>query len=127
MADLAGFRRENGLTQDDIAQYLGVSIPFISQVENGRRSLPDTQMDKLKNNDRGWKTDMLALHQVIHNSGDHIEQRGGNGNIGKITGESSPELLSLRREVELLRAQLAEEKQRSGQYWEMIQRLTATK
>lgn len=123
MIDLRGFRTSNGLTQEDVAKFLGVATAFISQVESGKRGLPDTQLEKLKKNDRGWNTEMLALHQVIH-SGDHIEQKGGKGNIGKIAGESSPELLALRREVELLRAQLEASEKRCEQYWEMIQRLT---
>ena len=48
------FRKANGLTQDAVAEYLGVSKPFISQVENGKASLPEDKMAKLIGNDIGW-------------------------------------------------------------------------
>jgi len=47
------FRKANKLTQDDVADYLGVSKAFISQVETGKVSLPDTQYLKIIQN-RDW-------------------------------------------------------------------------
>ena len=48
------FRKANGITQDAVAEYLGVTKGFISQVENGRVDLPEEKIAKLLHNDRGW-------------------------------------------------------------------------
>lgn len=52
------FRKANGLKQDIVAEYLGVSKPFISQVENGKVSLPEDKIAKLIGNDKGWIIDV---------------------------------------------------------------------
>lgn len=48
--ELRSFRKANGLTQDEVAKYLGVSKAFISQVETGRTALPYPQYLKLDQN-----------------------------------------------------------------------------
>ena len=48
------FRKANGITQDAVAEYLGVTKGFITQVENGRVALPEEKIAKLLQNDRGW-------------------------------------------------------------------------
>lgn len=59
MIDLREFRKANNLQQDDIADYLGVTKSFISQVENGKRDLPQSQLSKLLLNYHGWVTTSL--------------------------------------------------------------------
>lgn len=49
------FRKVNSLTQDDIAEYLGVTKAFISQIENGRVDLPEGKLHRLLNNPHGWE------------------------------------------------------------------------
>lgn len=51
------FRKANGITQDAVAEYLGVTKGFISQVENGRVELPEEKIAKLLQNDRGWSVE----------------------------------------------------------------------
>lgn len=48
------FRKRNGLTQNAVAEYLGVSKVFISYVESGRSGLPEDKFQQIINNDRGW-------------------------------------------------------------------------
>lgn len=48
------FRKKNGLTQSTVAEYLGVSVVFISYVESGKSTLPEDKLEKVINNDRGW-------------------------------------------------------------------------
>jgi len=50
------FRKANKLTQDDVAEYLSVSKAFISQVETGKVSLPDTQYLRIIQN-KAWSID----------------------------------------------------------------------
>lgn len=59
MVDIRAFRKANGLTQEDLANYLGVGKAFISQVETGRSSLSEVKYSMILNNPRGWDTSML--------------------------------------------------------------------
>lgn len=117
MCDLKTFRKANNLTQSDVADFLGggVGKAFISQIEHGSRKLPSAQLAKLLNNPYGWDTSSL--------SGSTITARAsGNSNASVHIG-SGEDVSALRKEIEMLREQLAEEKARSAQYWEMIQKL----
>lgn len=60
MIDLKAFRKENKLKQTEVADFLGVSFGFISQIERGERKLPEAFADRLLQNDRGWVTDGIA-------------------------------------------------------------------
>lgn len=57
--NLRAFRKRNALTQTDVAEYLGVSKGFISQIEQGKVALPEDKYYRLLNNHQGWKFDML--------------------------------------------------------------------
>lgn len=59
MADLKKFRQNNGLTQKEVADYLEVSISFLSQIECGKRDVPPEKLSKLLNNPTGWDTAAL--------------------------------------------------------------------
>lgn len=121
MTELKAFRKVNNLLQKDIADFLGVSREFVSMAESGKAPLPYNHLRKLLDNDRGWDVSMFTGDVSV--GGDHIEQNGGRGNIGKIAGDSS-EVLALRRENEMLRAQMEELKAQNEKYWKMIERLT---
>lgn len=60
MFDFKGFRKENHLTQIEVATYLNTSKSFISQIEAGTRPLPATMLSKLLDNKEGWSTAMLS-------------------------------------------------------------------
>ena len=61
MADLKRFRRDNNLSQEDLSNYLGVSIPFISQIETGKRDIPEHQLSKLLLNRMNWDVTALKM------------------------------------------------------------------
>lgn len=123
MIDIKEFRKRNALTQEQLAQYWGVKTSFISFLENGRSKLPKEKLTKLLNNPNGWDTSMLVESSAPIINGDHIEQNGGRGNIGKIAGDSSAEIAALRRELEIIRQQLQETKEQNQKYWTMITEL----
>lgn len=123
MIDLRRFRKTNELTQDQLGDYLGVKKSFISMMESGKANIPKEKLTKLLNNPNGWDTSMLKESNAPIINGDHIEQNGGRGNIGKIAGESSAELATLRKELEILRQQLKETKEQNEKYWTMITEL----
>jgi len=60
IVNLRVFRKKNGLTQEDVAAYLGTTKGFISQIENGKVALPEGKLYKLLDNDMGWKIDDLV-------------------------------------------------------------------
>lgn len=63
MLDLRAFRDDNSLIQKDLADYLSVSVAFISAVEKGQSKLPGEKLAKLLGNDRGWNTDSLVKEE----------------------------------------------------------------
>lgn len=74
MIDLKAFRKENKLKQTEVADFLGVSFGFISQIERGERKLPEAFADRLLQNDRGWVTDGIA--QMGDNAIAKVEEGG---------------------------------------------------
>lgn len=62
--NLSAFRKDNKLTQYDIADYLSTSRGFISMVESGRSQLSEDKVRKLLNSgdDMNWTTDSLIPH-----------------------------------------------------------------
>lgn len=120
MIDLKGFRKANSLSQNDVAEYLGVSRSFIGQVEAGFSKLPESKINKLIANNNGWDVTCLSIGDV---NGDHIHQNGGKNNIGKVIYDNS-ETATLKRENELLRQQVAELREQNERYWNMIEKLT---
>ena len=123
MIDIKGFRKKNELTQDQLGEYLGVKKSFISMMESGKANVPKEKLTKLLNNPNGWDTSMLVESSAPIINGDHIEQNGGRGNIGKIAGDSAAEIAALRRELEIIRQQLQETKEQNQKYWAMITEL----
>lgn len=63
MLDLRAFRDDNSLIQKDLADYLSVSVAFISAVEKGQSKLPGEKLAKLLSNDKGWNTDSLVKEE----------------------------------------------------------------
>lgn len=63
MFDFKGFRKENNLTQIEVATYLKTSKSFISQIEAGTRPLPSAMLSKLLDNKKGWSTAKLSGEQ----------------------------------------------------------------
>ena len=60
MVDIKQFRKANKLTQGDVANYLGISVAFLSAAETGRANFPDKYADSLINNNRGWVVPEVA-------------------------------------------------------------------
>ena len=120
MVDLKGFRLANNLTQGGLGEYLGIQKSFVSQIEHGLARLPKDKLTKLLDNEEGWDTSMLIPEET---QGDNIQQTGGSNNIGKIAGDCAAELLSLRKENEMLRLQLEEAKALNAKYWDMLEKL----
>lgn len=105
MVDLKTFRKVNGLTQMNVAAFLGVSAPFITKVERGDNKLPDDKLNKLLSNDRGWDTSMLTADVTEADE-----------------PATSADIKALQREIELLREQLNAERERCNKYITIIEK-----
>ena len=64
--DLKAFRKANRLSQQKLAEYLGVGQGFISQIEAGERPLPMNILDKILEN-KDWDTSGL-MPETTHES-----------------------------------------------------------
>ena len=62
--DLRLFRKANGITQLALAEYIGVTKQFISQVESGKVALPTGQLKKILDNDE-WSLE--EYHRLKEN------------------------------------------------------------
>lgn len=56
--DIKAFRKKNNLTQADLAAYLGVSQPFLSQIEKGSSPLPAEYLEMILSHPE-WDVSML--------------------------------------------------------------------
>lgn len=65
MNEIKVFRQVNGLTQDELAAYIGTGKAFISQVEHGRSALPEAKLSIILNNSNGWDVSMLRKPKSI--------------------------------------------------------------
>lgn len=125
MIDLKAFRRANNLKQKDLAEILGISRGFIGQIESGLSKLPEEHLRALLNN-KNYDTSMLVIDSPITTVS---ARASGNSSARVSIGNArnadriAVELAIAKSEIESLRSQLSEEKQRSAQYWEMIQKL----
>lgn len=57
MIDIKAFRKKNKITQVELADFLGTTHGFISQVERGKSKLSDDKLEMLRNNKLGWIID----------------------------------------------------------------------
>lgn len=58
--DFKRFMFERKIKQSVLAQYLGVSEGYISQVASGKKQLSDENFSKVLNNPYGWDVSMLT-------------------------------------------------------------------
>jgi len=63
--NVRAFRKYNGITQEEVADFLGTKKAFISQIETGRVPLPEDKLYRLLHNDRGWDVSLLAGESAV--------------------------------------------------------------
>lgn len=104
--DLKGFRECNNLLQKTIADYLGVTRAYLSQVENNKCELSHQKVRALLENDRGWDISMLVKDRSVK------QEIGDNSsNNTQIIGTDNQSLLD---KISMLE-KLLEEKERTIQ------------
>ncbi len=123
--NLKAFRKANKLTQANLAEIIGISRSFISLIESGVSKLPDKYLQTLLTL-KEFDTSMLKANTPLTN----ISARASGNSSARVSigntrndDRITVELAIAKSEIESLRSQLSEEKQRSAQYWEMIQKL----
>ena len=104
--DFDKFLRVNGLRQSEIANFLGVSAPSVSNLAKGKSKPSKDNLAKLLNNDRGWDTSMLidGNGQVAANGGVAI---GKKSNFFAKSDDFA-DIAVLRKENEMLKQQLSD-------------------
>lgn len=131
--NMKGFRVMNDLSQKEVAEYLEVSIAFISAVERGQAKLPAEKLIRLLENDREWETSPLLeeadrgmrIHNDRRSIGNNIEGEFNapvhNNNYNGFSDEEfenelkrrtelkDQQIASLEAEIESLRLQLDRE------------------
>lgn len=119
MEKLREFRKKNGLLQRDLAAFLGTSREFISIVESGKANLPEEQLRKLLDNDKGWDITMLR-DMTIHQNGHH-NIVGACNHIEEACDRALKTLCEQQRlRIEDLEAQLKNERVTNERLWAML-------
>lgn len=101
------FLKDNKIQKQVIAQYLGVSRTFVTQLSQGVRKLPEDKLKKIKEN-KDWDTSSLEMN---NNSGILIKESNISGNVHQGNRQyysDSPDVL--RAQIEQLE-RLIEEKE----------------
>lgn len=122
MSPIQEFIDVNGIKQKELAAFLGIGEPSVSKMAKGFSKPSKENLYKLLNNNRGWDVSMLRETPSISANASHNSK--ASVSIRPSREDGAAEITFLKRELELLREQLTEEKKRSAQYWDMIQRLT---
>lgn len=73
LVNMKAFRLANELSQKEVAEFLHVSIAFISAVERGQAKLPAEKLALLLDNDKDWETETLIdqPEKGVRNHYDH--------------------------------------------------------
>lgn len=132
--NLKAFRVANELSQKDLAEYLEVSIAFISSIERGQAKLPLEKLARLLGNENDWDTSPLVDpvgkgahihhdHRTISNNVEgefHAPVHNNNYNgfsdeefereLQRRTELKDQQIASLEAEIERLRVDLARER-----------------
>ena len=116
------FISTNGLKQKDVADYLGVTNQFISQVIQGKCNLPSSKLKALLNNDKGWDVSMLTGPTTQQSlKGDNNLQIAGNNNQSHVN--SSEALLRAIDEIGEQRRLVAKSQEQIDRLLGIIERL----
>ena len=107
MTQLKLFRQTNGLTQKELADYLGIGVSFISRVESGQVELPQKHLSKLLINSNGWETSSLTIKEQGSNINGSVIV-GGNASHSTIDNRQSDSPDVLRAQIDMLDERIKE-------------------
>lgn len=109
MTDFENFIKSNNVLKKDIAKYLGISNAFVTQLCDGRRSIPNDKVALLKQNPYGWDTTMLeqspTINTRVSGNGSANVQVGSNNKLAQDSSDLKVQIAVLEKENELLREQ----------------------
>lgn len=101
MTEFELFRSSNGLSKKYLAEYLGVSNAFITQLVQGIRSLPEDKVKLIKANELGWDTTALDSAPMLKPTA--VQQVEGNGGVlTQVAGDLPPIRKIVGDEVEVV-------------------------
>ena len=146
LVNMKAFRVMNELSQKEVAEFLEVSIAFISAVERGQARLPADKLVRLLENDKDWETSALIdqdgkgarIHHDHRTIGQNIEGEfnapvHNNHYIGYSEEEFERELqrrtelkdqqiASLEAEIQRLRMDLARERSLNERFMGILEK-----
>ncbi len=108
MTDFELFIKKNNLLKKDIAEFLGVSNAFVSQVCAGRRMIPEAKIALIKANKNGWDTSMIGIDRMV-NSGIIVKGDSNGSTINQDNRQyfsDSPDVL--RAQIDMLDERIKE-------------------
>lgn len=112
MIDLKAFRKENKISQQELADFAGVTQGAVSQWESGATTIPLAILERLINNDRGWSISRINITAPAA-----IGTISGNGNSVAVGSGESEKIMELE-------AQIRELKEYNRRYLGIIEQLS---
>lgn len=116
MTDFELFIEANGLRKKDLADYIGSSPQYITQLCNGTRRLSQDKIALLKQNTMGWDTSMLTSDRpsITASAAGNARVEIGSRNKNFCPGETdaASRIAVLEKEIEMLKERL---KDKDGQ------------
>lgn len=106
------FLQTNNLTNKEVAEYLGVSPQYISQVRKGKSDLSGEKLDMLLNNNRGWDASMLSievdkeLYGVAKNMASEMTNEEAYKTVMERLAESRKIIDDLKMQLDFLKRQM---------------------
>lgn len=116
MTPLEKFRKDNYLTQLEVADFLGgINSSNISRIEAGRASLPLKHLIRLLENDKGWDVSALkdGEQEPIRQSAFPLEAASLN--------EKNELILRLQAEITSLKLKIETLTEERDRYWKIIE------
>ena len=104
--DIKEFRRRNKIKQVQLAEFLGISQSFLSQVESGGRTLPMDHLDKILSNTEWDSSTLVVKGNIINGSGVVVTGDNNNHIDNRHYYSDSPDVL--RAQIELLDERIKE-------------------
>lgn len=86
----------NDVTQEDVAQIIGASQPFVSLVKKGKRGLNEDMIDKLRKSYNDIDSYITDVQEAVVQHNEH----GDNVGRDKVINNSSEEITVLKARLE---------------------------
>lgn len=107
MNEFAEFLEINGLSQVEVAEFLGIGAPTVSKIASGTQKLPKKRKAQLLENTKGWDVTPLLSESSDDGEDDGTENETEPDSMASEIALKDAEIESLLTQIESLKAHIA--------------------